>query len=319
MHIDFKSARIDVDISGSAPATDISSDGHHAVLHLTRNANPVIDADPKANDIDKSAISIQGSVDVHHNPGDDISQLGEFRFIQLAYVAGDYALYAGARPNDGFVDYNWAAPPAFPQKFAYDFNLDAAPESYGPGVLPFQNDRAQVIFPKMNNKGQTIPGISSVVNAMDDHPCLRMRVGIVNNKTNGPCLVAELLQEMYFLSAFVVRDKRMKITILAHVCWRALWNARYHWVANKCIPYRPVAGTFDFEKPIKGPPIGNTWGKTGSSIAAKITNPTTNPDETANALARSALKNVGDHPLWWNRFYGEKRPSRVPSDFWRAS
>src|ERR1700737_2816298 len=23
--------------------------------------------------------------------------------------------------------------------------------------------------------------------------------------------------------------------------------------------------------------------------------------------------------LWWNRFYGEKRPSRVPSDFWRAS
>jgi hypothetical protein len=148
MKIDFNTANINVDITGSAPATEISSDRKWAVLHLTRNSEPVIDAHPRATDVDKSAINISGSVDVHHNPGDDISQLGEFRFIQLACIVGDYALYAGATPTDGFVSYNWASPPAFPQKFAYDFNLDSAPESFGLSVLPFINDRAQVIFPR---------------------------------------------------------------------------------------------------------------------------------------------------------------------------
>jgi hypothetical protein len=254
---------------------------------------------------------------VHHNPGDDISQLGEFRFIQLACIVGDYALYAGATPTDGFVSYNWASPPAFPQKFAYDFNLDSAPESFGLSVLPFINDRAQVIFPKMNNKGHLVPGVSAVFNAMDDHPCLRMRLALTNEETNKPCFLAQLIQEMYFLSAFVVQDKRKKITILAHVCWHALWNVRYHWVGGNCIPYRPVAGTFDFGKTIKGPPIGNTIGKTGGSMVVKITNPTTDPDETANALARTAIKNVDAHSLWWNRSYGKKWPVDVPSNFWK--
>jgi hypothetical protein len=114
----------------------------------------------------------------------------------------------------------------------------------------------------MNNKGHLVPGVSAVFNAMDDHPCLRMRLALTNEETNKPCFLAQLIQEMYFLSAFVVQDKRKKITILAHVCWHALWNVRYHWVGGNCIPYRPVAGTFDFGKTIKGPPIGNTIGKT---------------------------------------------------------
>jgi hypothetical protein len=130
MTIDFNSAKINVDITGSAPAI------------LARNSDPVIDANPRASDSGKSAINIQGSVDVHHSPGDDLSQFGEFRFIQLVCIVGDYALYAGATPTDGFVSYSWASPPAFPQKFAYDFNLDSAPESYGRDVLPFINPRA---------------------------------------------------------------------------------------------------------------------------------------------------------------------------------
>jgi hypothetical protein len=316
MKIDFSTANIDVDITGSTPATAISADRKWAILHLTRNSDPVVDDSPRATDVDKSAISITGSVDVHHSSVDDISQLGEFRFIQLACIMEDYALYAGATPTDGFVEYSWSSPPAYPQKFAYDFNLDSAPESFGLSVLPFVNDRAQVIFSKMNNKGHLVPGVSKVFNAMDDHPCLRMRLGLTNKETNKPCFLAQLIEEAYFLSAFVVRDKGRKITILAHVCWRALWNVQYHWVGGKCIPY-PVAGTFDFGRSIKGPPIGSTIGRTGSSLAAKITKPTNDPEETANALTRTAMKNVDLHPLWWNRSYGKKWPADVPSDFWK--
>ena len=40
--------------------------------------------------------NIQGSVELHHNPADDISQLGEFRFIQLANNLVIYAQYFGS-------------------------------------------------------------------------------------------------------------------------------------------------------------------------------------------------------------------------------
>jgi len=60
MKIDFNTANINVDITGSAPATDISSDRKFAVLHLTRNSDPVIDANPRASESDMSAIKYSG-------------------------------------------------------------------------------------------------------------------------------------------------------------------------------------------------------------------------------------------------------------------
>jgi hypothetical protein len=57
MDIDYNSANITVDIAGSAPDTDISPDGQWAVLHLSRNADPIIAGDRTASDADVSAIN----------------------------------------------------------------------------------------------------------------------------------------------------------------------------------------------------------------------------------------------------------------------
>ena len=315
MDIDYNSANMAVDIDGSAPDTDISPDKQWAVLHLSRNANPIIAGDRTASDADISAINISGTVDVYHSPAGDISKLWEFRFIQLARLSVVYALYAGRTPKDGFISINFAAPPAFPQKFAYDFVLDSAPEIFGPNVMPFTNLRAPVLFPKRNNKGNLVPGVSTVVTDMDDHPSLRLRLAFQNKETTKDNFLAQVIREESFLTAFVVRDKQKKIKILAYVCWYATWKARYHWAGGDCIPH-PVVGTFDVGKSIKGPPTGPTMGKTGSSLEAKITSPTTDPKETANTLARTATQNLGAHPLFWNRSFGKQWPADVPSDFW---
>ena len=52
MDIDFKSAKMAVDITGSAPDTDISPDGRWAILHLTRNANLIVAHNQQASDAD---------------------------------------------------------------------------------------------------------------------------------------------------------------------------------------------------------------------------------------------------------------------------
>ena len=100
MEIDFKSAKITVDIKVSKAGTGISPDRKLAVLHLTRNADPIIAGDETASDVDASAINIRASVDVHlspgdqFSPGDNISNL-KFRFIQLALHMQGYTGWAG--------------------------------------------------------------------------------------------------------------------------------------------------------------------------------------------------------------------------------
>ena len=316
MDIDHKSAKLKVDIAGSEPDTDISADGRWAFLHLKRNADLIVGGNRRASDADKSAIGITGEVEVKHSASEDLSKC-DSRFIQLACPSINYALYAGPTSRDGFLSINYAAPPAYPQKFAYEFVLDAGPEFYGEEVMPFVNPRMPVIFPKRTNKGTLVPGFSIVVADMDDHPSTRMSVVFDNKETGKLNYLAQAIREVYFLTAFVYRDEKSKIEILAHVSWRTLWKARYHWVGGNCIPY-PVTGTFDADKPVKGPPTGPIWGRTGSSLAEKITKPgkKPKPDETANGLLRTALKNLDAHPLFWNRSFGKQWPADLPSDFW---
>ena len=194
---------------------------------------------------------------MHHSPSEDLAK-SEFRLIQLACETVNYALYVGRTSREGFISLSFASPPAYPQKFAYDFVLDSGPEFFGAGVMPFMNLRSPVIFPKRTNHGNLIPGVATVLSDMDDHPNSRMSVAILNKGTNKVNYLAQAIREAYFVTAFVIRDKQGKIKILAHVCWRALWKARYHWVGGDCIPY-PVVGTFDAGKSITGPPILPTW------------------------------------------------------------
>jgi hypothetical protein len=320
MDIDFKSARMNVDIAGSAPNTDISDDGQSAVLHLTRNADPIIAKNKRASDSQISAINISGSVDVRHGAKEDVSKSAEFHFIQLAAHMCAYVSYAGRTSRDGAVELNFAQPPAYPQKFAFDFVLDGP--DFAPGaptdVLPFTNDRATVILPKRNNKGDLVPGVSTMVAETDDHPALTLPLAFQNRETKRANFLVEVIRDTLFVTAFVVREKRTKITILAHVCWRTFWSTRYHWVAGKCVPYKPEVGAFDVGKTVIGAATGEgTPFGFSSAMADKITKPNTNPKETANELSRIALKNLEAHPLWWNLSYLKKWPVDLPPDFWR--
>jgi hypothetical protein len=315
MEIDYNSAKITVDINGSAPGSDISPDGQWAALHLTRNAERYIAGDKTATDAELSAINITGSVDVHHRSAEDILRTTQFRFVQLAFESVSYALYAGRTSRDGFLSLDFTDPPAFPQKFAFDFVLDSGPEFFGTAVMPFTNLRTPVIFPKRDRKGTLVPGISTVVTDMDDHPAFRMRLAFQNKETGTLNYLAQAIREAYFVTAFVTRDSQGKIKIMAHVTWKALWNAQFHWVGGNCIPH-PVVGAFAASESVNGPPTGSIFGRTSGSVADKIINPTTDPAETANALMRTAQRNMDAHPLFWNRTFGTQWPAHVTSTFW---
>jgi hypothetical protein len=125
-----------------------------------------------------------------------------------------------------------------------------------------------------------------------------------------------MVNERLFVTAFVVRDERTKkITPLASVAWRTFWRARFRWVQGNCLP-QLEAGALDVDKPVKGAPKEGTWGRTASSLAAKIVNPPTDPDVTANALTRAAFKSFNNHPEFWNLSYSDAWPASLPLDFW---
>jgi hypothetical protein len=297
-----------VDVEGSKPDTDISPDGQWAVLHLTRNADPIIAGDKTKQDFEVSGINISGTVDVHLRQGETV-QNTEFHFIQLAADMHWQASFWGRTSNDGFMTFNAADPPAFPQKFAFDYNLDSLADR-----MPFMNLRQPGIFPKRNNRNELVPGTTSIFTDLDDHPNGRVRVAFKNVETNAVNFLGEVLIQKKFLTAFVARDLgTKKITPLAHVGWWISWEAKYRWAQSKCFPY-PVNGKLEVSPVTKG--ALNEAGSFKSGTAAKFTNPTTNPGETANELMKKSRETLGAHPRFLNIVTTKKWPAYSPANFW---
>ena len=306
-----------MDVTGSAPDTDITPDLKWAVLHLTRNSGPVM-AGHGGDDARASAISIQGAVNVKFAASESATNW-TFRFIQLVAHMESFARYFGRTSKDGFVSIDLASPPGVPQKFAYDFVLDSAPEIFGADVMPFTNLRAPAVMPKRNPRGDVVPGITLAMNTMDDHPSRRMTTAFKNKTTGAINYIAEALEQKLFLTAFVAREESTKkITTLGYVTWQAEWKAKYRWAGGRCLPYGQ-GGALKVDKPVQGAPSqASVMGHTGASMAAKITNPTTDANETANTITKNVAKALDAHPEWWNVEHGDKWPPSVPGNFWKG-
>ena len=111
-------------------------------------------------------------------------------------------------------------------------------------------------------------------------------------------------------------EQSKKIMPLAHVVWHADWHAEYHWANGACIPY-PVKGALKVEPWKKGPPDQATVGRTARYVTDKITNPTSDPAKTGNAVLGAAnAKLFGSVPLWNLAHRSEWSPD-VPAAFWK--
>jgi hypothetical protein len=312
--IDLNSASIIVDAEGVAPDTDIVPRAKVAVLHLTRNVGPVLALQGLQHDTieaDTRAINIQGAVEVHIGSRDDMSTW-QFTFIQLTAIMSYASRHAGATSRGGMISGNVAAPPAFPAQLAYDFLLDSTEKR-----MPFYTVKRPTVMHKLNKFGRPVPGRSIVVNDMDDHPMRFAPLTIRNTNTNQDNFLYQLDTEYLFISAFVARnDQAKKIIPLAYVTWRAEWHAEYHWVSGQCIPY-PVKGAFKVDPWQKGLPEGATMGRTGSSLADKIRNPTTDPAQTGNQVLTAANAKLFKSLPFWNLAHTAQWASDVPSTFWK--
>jgi hypothetical protein len=309
MIIDFKSADITVDKIDSSPFTEITLNGKSAVLHLSRNSDPIIAQSKSTSDADASAINISGQVDLQLQGREQISRWS-FHFIQFARLNVAQVIYAGRSSWHGSMALNYALPPAFPAKFAYQFVLDSDPKVFGPGVLPFTNLRAPNVFQKLVPGHKHVPGALTISTDMDDHPNARMTLKLRNNRTGMDNFLFRATRDVSFLTAFVVRDEQTKvITPLAHVTWQIVWRAQYDWENERCTG-RMTAKTFDVDKVIQGPPAD-------AALAAQITKPTTDASETANALGRAAIQALNNHPAVSNVAEGNRWPGDVPKDFFK--
>lgn len=302
IQINTDSVKITVDKEGAIPETDVSVDGKSMLLHLTRNAGPIIGQVRTYNEGETSAINIIGLVEVKLDPSDSLAKLS-FHFIQLSKLLVAQSVYAGQRSAEGSMAVNYATPPVFPARFAYEYTLDSVADLFGKNVMPFTNLRPPNVLKKPG-------GIVSLVTDMDDHPVGKIPLARQNKRSDAVNFLYRASREVSFLTAFVVRNEAGVIQPLAHVTWRLVWRGNYRWIDRQCIG--TMAGQkFEVGDVIKAPP-------TDAGVAAMITKPTTNVDKTSNAPGKAAIKAIDDHrDSPFNFAHTNRWPSDVPPNFFQ--
>jgi hypothetical protein len=207
---------------------------------------------------------------------------------------------------------NAAAPPAVPKELAYELLLDSSEKR-----MPFYSVRRPTVMQKLNERGKPVPGVSTVTNDMDDHPMRFAPLSVRNEETNQENFLYRLDLEYHFVSAFVARNEQSKkIMPLAHVVWHADWHAEYHWANGACIPY-PVKGALKVEPWKKGPPDQAAVGRTARYVTDKITNPTSDPAKTGNAVLGAANAKLFGSVPFWNLSHRTEWSPDVPVAFWK--
>jgi hypothetical protein len=321
------SAEMKVNRDEATPVTYVNMPLRSAFLYLNKNEDPIIYQQNTASEQDASAINIQGQVDVELGPRDDLSKWG-FRFIQLAKTSIAYFAYAGRQSSHGSMYVHRAIAPALPAKYVHQFTLDSTENLYGKNVMPFMNLRAPLITRKRG-------GIATVSTDLDDHPHLKCALVIRNAETNLDNYLYHAIGLKEYITAFVVRDKAGVIQPLAHVDWHIFWQATYRWegtreqdilsasaetraeyvaVRGADLVYTCLGSIADRRdvyvgKVIKGPPAD-------TNLAAMITNPTADVNETAQALSQAAIKAL-NLPGIYNIKYAKRRSPDVPSGFFK--
>lgn len=308
------SAVIEVNIEDARPGTSIDMDNHRAWLHMTKNADAVMSG---ADEVAASGINLWGKVDVRLGRGENTSNW-KFRFIQLAVNLGEYFAYAGKTSAAGYMQVYLDTPPAVPREYQYAFLLDSDPTIHGPGVMPFTNTRDHAVQPKWSRSRGEVPGVSTVLTSMDDAPSLRMSLAFKNMATHETNYLRMASVQKLFLTAFVVRDERtMKIEPLAFVPWSLSWAMSYRWQHNQCLT-ESVGGVFKVGDSTRSIAPAAKWlGADENHLAQKIINPTTNPDETANAVSRKARRSLDQRDNTFNLQYFDHWIAINLSNFWQ--
>lgn len=308
IRVDPDSVLMTADKEGSDPSSTISTVSADAYLHLTRNANTAMYGLDTQDEREAGAINIKAQVDVEVGSRDDLSKW-TFRFIQLSKLLVTQWVYAGSRPHEGSMMINYATPPVFEAKFAYEFTLDSQETDFnGNKVMPFMNVRPLMIVPKG-------PGRMTVSTDLDDHPLSKGPYKRWNRMTVADNYLFRAIRESKFLTAFVFRgpaDPPDTYNILGHMGWVLRWNAKYRWVKGECVFDGMAEKKFEIDEFARGAPAD-------ASVAAKITNPNLNLNETSNALLKAAIKSIDDHPhSTFNYSVNRRRPPDLdPRSFYR--
>jgi hypothetical protein len=289
-----------VDDEGLLPDTTVVQTFDLAIQHLTRNRGPIINMTGALSEREASAINISAAVQVELGPRDPIDKW-DFHFIQLARENRVRREYLGRLNWHGSVTIDEAAPPAVPMKFAHTYNLDSSTNYFGKNVMPFFNLRDPVFWSPDGKAERTADprytpnqiasrladlngGRVGVWTDMDDHPNGKIPLRVPNSESGEINFLYRATRDLDLVTAFVVRDDAKVIRTLAHVAWRIIWKAEFRWEDGNChrtLPHHE----YNLGRVTKGPP-------SDPKVAATITNPTTNGDETANKLDRAAINAV---------------------------
>jgi hypothetical protein len=267
--------------AGARPGVSFSPDQRQAVLHLSRNSGSIISGIWKSN-AKVSAMRITASVNVQADAKDNFRNSGwRFHFLQFLYLVGFNASYAGKNPAEGSMYLDFSSPPVYPG-YA-DFLLDTEPKSK---LFPFWDMYSPQYV-------QTEPGLWRVTITMDDHPFDTVPLRLPNFVTRQDNFLYNVFKEFQIVTTFVARDINNggDIVPLAWVDWGAIHNASFRWSLLKsgdldvAPPQMLQALFYDGGQVFKGAP-------TGRGLAAMVTDPPSDPQETYNATMEKTVRDV---------------------------
>ena len=305
--IDPNSAKMTVNSKDAVPGVDITANRTGAVLHLTKNARPIIAeaySGTTAQEIEKelSAINIKAEISLSLGPRDNILTW-RFGFIQLAREVTNLWGFAGPSSSEGSIAINLADPPAMPAKFAGRFCLDSGIDHDEDNIMPFTNGRSP-------NLVRDAKGGAKIVVEMDDHPHAIIPTNMPNEKTKSQNYLYRASKAFEALTVFVARNSEGVIQPLAHVGWQMIWSAAFIWIGGRCQPSMR-AKAFTVGDVIKGAP-GDP------DLAAMVTKRTTDIRETYNFLTNLASRRAFQPGISsWSFSEKESWISGVPSNFFR--
>jgi hypothetical protein len=279
-----------------------------AVLHLNRNSEGIVNrrwtGDDTEDEPTLGAVYLQGTAEVSVGARDDLTKW-DFHFIQLAKTYTDRVIYAGCKPSDGAMVKNYAAAPAYPDRYVDKFSLDSNTK-----YLPFYNLRS-TIGPTLSRKAA--PGGKNVSTEMYDHPARWIPLKSRNPKSGALYYLAKASTVFEALTVFVARDDKRQIHQLANVSWSVHWSVTFRWRGGKVqTPSVLPGGSFFFMgKAMKGPPSDKVLERMIQDSQS------INSSETSNQLLNQAVNNVEKSrtPSQTNVTLLDKWPYEVVANF----
>jgi hypothetical protein len=174
-------------------------------------------------------------VNVNLDPATDTSKLPNiiFGFIQFEKINQVNLYYAGRVKREGGIIIQAGVPPALPRKFGTDWNQ--SPTHILPWVRWFPGDQAYK------------PARKVAEVTMGDHPQMRAKAVLDNDKTRYPNFLFKFIDDRQFLTVFAVKFPRDVYQFLAYFEWSVVWSYEFGWKHG--LPIKIKGPTTSFKCP----------------------------------------------------------------------